>query len=110
MNPLVTEDTTRAPIDHVRGWHTYDVSFKLTGRRGVRGLTFFAHNDMAAFAHADMTTDNMADELCSSSGVVLAYDMKVTRRVVAAPRPAASAEDKAAAGMMRLHRGMCVSR
>ena len=104
---LVTEDTSRAPIEHVRGWHTYDASFKLSGRRGVRSITFFAHNDFAAFTHADIMTDNMADELCTSAAVVLAFDMKVTRRVVAPSRLVVSPEDREASAMTRLHRGMC---
>ena len=104
--PLVTEDSTRASVPHVRGWSTYDVSFKLTGRRGVRSMTFFAANDNAAFAHADMITDQCADELSTSRGVVLAFDMKVTRRVVAPERAAMRDDDREALAMLRLHRGM----
>lgn len=103
---LVTEDTSRVPVPHVSGWGTYDVSFKLTGRRGVRSMTFFAANDLAAHAQADMVTDQCADELTASRGVVLAYDMKVTRRVPAPDRPKVTTEDREAAGLARLHRGM----
>ena len=103
---MFATDASRQPITHIRGWHTYDVSFKLTGRRGVRSMTFFAGNDMAASAQSDLLIEQVEGELSTSRAVVLAYDIKVTRRVTTPERAQVSSEDRESSGLTRLHRGM----
>jgi hypothetical protein len=73
-------DTSRAPIAHVRGWATYDVEFKLTGRRDTRSLTFFAGSDNAAVEYVDRKLEEMEAELSTSKIQTMAYDIVRTRR------------------------------
>lgn len=50
-------DTSRKPITHVSGWHTYDATYTV-GRERTYSVTFFATDDTAARAYADrMVTD-----------------------------------------------------
>jgi hypothetical protein len=77
----IETDTTKAPVTHSSGWHTYDATFKVQGTRGLHRIMFFSENDDDAIDYAMCEIEQAACFIGNNlHGTPKASDIKLTRR------------------------------